>query len=331
MTRQALVQAIHQELSTENFDQICMELFHYQYQHNPIYQKFVQLLGKKPSEIQQIDQIPFLPISLFKTHPIQSGVWQAETIFSSSGTTGSQSSQHFVRDLDLYQTHSARIFEQQYGKLQDFNILALLPSYLERQGSSLIAMTNYFIEQTASEQSGFYLYNMKELAKKLELLRQKNRQVLLLGVTYALLDFAEQYPMAFPPNFIIMETGGMKGRSKEMLRAEVHQVLQEAFGLEAIHSEYGMTELLSQAYSKGKGIFLPARTMRVYARETTDPLSLLPAGRTGGLNIIDLANLDSCAFIATDDLAKVYEDGSFEVLGRFDASDIRGCNLMVDW
>jgi phenylacetate-coenzyme A ligase PaaK-like adenylate-forming protein len=329
MNRSQLLHQI-QHIQAQNFDQTCLEVFHYQYQNNPIYQKFVQLLGKKPDEIREISQIPFLPISLFKTHNLQSEVWEAAAIFKSSGTTGSVQSQHYVRDLDFYLQNAARIFEQFYGQLEEFTILALLPSYLERQDSSLIYMVDYFIKRSASENSGFYLYNVEELASKLEKLAKGKQSVLLLGVTYALLDFAESHPMQLPEHFIMMETGGMKGRRKEMLRSEVHQILKTAFGLKQIHSEYGMTELLSQAYSKGKEIFTPAPTMRMLCRESTDPLSLVPYGRTGGLNIIDLANLDSCSFIATDDLAKVYEDGSFEVLGRFDASDIRGCNLMVE-
>lgn len=329
MNRSQLLYQI-QHLNAQNFDQTSLEVFHYQYQTNPIYQKFVQLLGKNTAEIKEVHQIPFLPISLFKTHKIQAEVWKEARIFKSSGTTGSVQSCHYVRDLDVYLQNASTIFEEVYGPLQDFCILALLPSYLERQDSSLIYMVDHFIKKSDSNDSGFYLYNVNDLALKLQKLSQKPQKVLLLGVTYALLDFAESHPMELPNNFIIMETGGMKGRRKEMLRKEVHEVLKAAFGLEQIHSEYGMTELLSQAYSQGEELFYPASSMRMLCRESTDPLSILPFGRTGGLNIIDLANLDSCSFIATDDLAKVYQDGSFEVLGRFDASDIRGCNLMVE-
>lgn len=329
MNRSQLLHQI-QHINAQNFDQISLEVFHYQYQSNPIYQKFVQLLGKKPAEIKEVDQIPFLPISLFKTHQIQSGVWKEASIFKSSGTTASVQSCHYVKDLNFYLQNTVSIFEQFYGSVEDFTILALLPSYLERQDSSLIYMVDHFIKKSNSEDSGFYLYNVDDLALKLQKLSQTPQKVLLLGVTYALLDFVESHPMKLPKDFIVMETGGMKGRRKEMLRKEVHEILKATFGLEQIHSEYGMTELLSQAYSQGEEIFYPAPTMRMLCRESTDPLSILPFGRTGGLNIIDLANLDSCSFIATDDLAKVYQDGSFEVLGRFDASDIRGCNLMVE-
>lgn len=330
MDRTALLRQIY-NISPQNFDQICLELFYYQNKHNTIYSKFVELLGIDYSQVREVSKIPFLPISFFKTHKIQSGNWPSSTTFNSSGTTGSVSSQHLVYDLDLYRRNALEGFEAVYGSIKDYQILALLPSYLERSGSSLIYMTEQFIKESKHPESGFFLYDHQDLAKRLKEAQLAGRKVLLLGVTYALLDFAA----AFPGNLsegqvIVMETGGMKGRRKELLRTEVHQLLGTAFGLQQIHSEYGMTELLSQAYSKGNGVFEPSKRMRICIREATDPLNLMPFGRSGGINIIDLANIDSCAFIATDDLGKVYEDGSFEVSGRFDASDIRGCNLMLE-
>lgn len=318
------------KVSPQNFDQICLEVFRYQYHYNELYRKFVDLLGKKPDTIDHIAQIPFLPISFFKTHKIQTENWAEACIFSSSGTTGTATSRHYLKDLNHYKINSRHGFEQFYGSVSDYAILALLPSYLERQDSSLVYMVDYFIQQSHYPQSGFFLYNTQELADKLAECLEKDIPVLLWGVTYALLDFAEKHPMSFGKKVIVMETGGMKGRRKELLREEVHQILMMAFQISSVHSEYGMTELLSQAYSRGCGVFECTSTMRVLIRDSSDPLTLLPTGRSGGINIIDLANIHSCCFIATDDLGKAYSDGSFEVLGRFDASDIRGCNLLTE-
>ena len=278
--------------------------------------------------MQSVEQIPFLPISFFKTHTIKTGEWAAQKTYTSSGTTGAQTSRHFVFDEDWYLQNAAAIFEKIYGKVEDFCFLALLPNYLEREGSSLIAMADFFIIKSKYEQSGFFLYDQERLVKLLKANELAKVPTVLIGVSFALLDLAEQYQLSLA-HTIVMETGGMKGRRKEMTRAELHDVFQKSFGIENVHSEYGMTELLSQGYSKGQGIFEPGFTMQIRTREITDPFRYTNAGRHGVINIIDLANIDSCAFIATDDLGRVYENGTFEVLGRLDQSDIRGCNLMV--
>lgn len=317
-----------QALTTADFEATALAVFRYQYQNNALYQQFVDLLGISPNSVTQLNAIPFLPIQFFKQHSIKSEDWTPEQVFTSSGTSQQITSQHFVRDLLWYQQHSFEAFEAVYGSLKDYVVLALLPSYLERQGSSLVFMVEQFIQRSQQKESGFFLYNTQELLETLENCAAKGQKVLLLGVTYALLDLAEAHPKALQ-NAIVMETGGMKGRRAEQTKQAVHQQLQTAFELSEIHSEYGMTELLSQAYATEKGRFLPSRLMRVLIRETTDPLSYVPDGRTGGLNIIDLANVATCSFIATDDLGRRQADGSFEILGRFDASDLRGCNLLV--
>jgi len=249
-------------------------------------------------------------------------------VFSSSGTTGMVTSKHLVTDVSLYERSFMQGFKAFYGNIQDYTVLALLPSYLERDGSSLIYMVDHLIRESGDPQSGYFLYDHDALYAALQRQKLTNRKTLLIGVTYALLDFVEKYQIKFP-GLIIMETGGMKGKRPEMLREELHNQLKEGFGVAAIHSEYGMTELLSQAYSKAEGIFACPPWMKILIRDTNDPLTILPQGRTGGLNIIDLANLNSCSFIATQDLGKTLGDGTFEVLGRFDNSDIRGCNLLV--
>jgi hypothetical protein len=273
-------------------------------------------------------QIPFLPISFFKTHKIIENQAFADVIFSSSGTTGIDNSQHFVQNVKLYEESYLKGFEQYYGDINDYCILALLPNYLERQGSSLIYMVEDLIKKSNHPESGFYLYEHGQLEEKLNRLKANKQKTILIGVTYALLDFVENFPINFP-ELVVMETGGMKGRRKEMIREELHQTLCEGFGVSEIHSEYGMTELLSQAYSKGNGIFETLPWMKVLIRDTNDPLTFLSNGKTGGINVIDLANINSCSFIATQDLGKIHTDNTFEVLGRFDNSDIRGCNLMV--
>ncbi len=315
-------------LKQVDFEETALAVFQYQYQNNVLYQQFVDLLGISPESVTQLTAIPFLPIQFFKQHRIQSETWTAEQIFTSSGTSQQVPSKHYVRDLGWYQQHAFEAFEAVYGPLKEYVVLALLPSYLERKSSSLVFMVEQFIQRSAQTASGFFLYNTQELLERLEACAARQQPVLLLGVTYALLDLAEAHPQALRYT-LVMETGGMKGRRKEQTKQAVQQQLQEAFEQPAIHSEYGMTELLSQAYSTGQGLFYPSRLMRVLIRETTDPLHHLPDGRTGGLNIIDLANLATCSFIATDDLGRRHSDGSFEVLGRFDASDLRGCNLLV--
>ncbi len=317
------------DYSNLEFDELALDIFRYQAEYNELYTSYLKLIDKKVSLIKHANQIPFLPIQLFRNYRIKTGQWQEQFIFGSGGTTGQTTSRHFVRDLDWYQQNCRTAFVQQYGPLKDYTILALLPSYLERSGSSLISMVAHFIEVSGQKDGGFFLDNTSELLSVLESIwSNPNSRALLLGVSFALLDLAESSKVDLK-KCIIMETGGMKGRRKEITREELHQVLKTSFGVPFIHSEYGMTELFSQAYSHGNGRFVPAPTLKAVAREITDPFTLVPYGKLGALNFIDLANFDTCSFIATDDLGKVYEDGTFEVLGRLDNSDIRGCNLMV--
>jgi phenylacetate-coenzyme A ligase PaaK-like adenylate-forming protein len=279
-------------------------------------------------EVKSLEQIPFLPIQFFKTHNVVSNSDPIQETFTSSGTTGSTTSKHLVTDISLYETSYQNGFSQFYGALENYVILALLPSYLEREGSSLVYMVNDMIALSKHQDSGFYLNHQNELIDKLKALDQSGQNVILIGVTYALLDLIESHPLELKNTFI-METGGMKGRRKEMIREELHEQLRKGFGVTVIHSEYGMTELLSQAYSLGNGVFECPSWMHVLIRDTEDALTYLPQGKTGGINVIDLANINSCSFIATQDLGKKNPNNSFEVLGRFDHSDIRGCNLMV--
>ena len=305
-----------------------LEVFHFQYRHNTVYREFCNYLKTNPKSICQLEEIPFLPIEFFKSKKIRINNGKTQIIFTSSGTTGAKTSQHVVTDISLYEKSFLKAFEHFYGPVSHYCILALLPAYLEREGSSLVYMVDSLITKSRHSNSGFYLNNLDDLKKQLMLLQKKGQKTLLIGVSFALLDLAET--MRFPlKNTIVMETGGMKGRRREMIRSELHQILKNAFGVEQIHSEYGMTELLSQGYSKGHGIFNCPPWMKVLIRDTEDPLSIQKSGKNGGINIIDLANLNSCPFIATQDLGKVHPNGSFEVLGRFDHSDIRGCNLMV--
>ncbi|WP_111308534.1 LuxE/PaaK family acyltransferase [Confluentibacter sediminis] len=312
----------------QEFDDFALKVFKFQFDNNKVYRSFCDLLYIHPSDVKNIQQIPFLPIQFFKTHNIVSNTNAIETTFTSSGTTGSITSKHPVTDLDIYRSSFIKGFESFYGSIKDYTILALLPSYLEREGSSLIYMVEAMILLSGYKESGFYLNNISELKNTLIDLESKGRKVLLIGVSFALLDLVETFHFQLK-NTIIMETGGMKGRRKELIRKELHDTLKQGFGVETIHSEYGMTELLSQAYSKGHGLFNCPSWMRILTRDTEDALSIHPAEKTGGINIIDLANINSCSFIATQDLGKVYKNGSFEVIGRFDNSDIRGCNLMV--
>jgi hypothetical protein len=275
--------------------------------------------------------MPYLPVGFFRDHSVVTGPMPSDpTIFTSSSTTGSLPSRHFVTDPELYRNSFLNGFNQFYGDPSQYAFLALLPGYLERPGSSIIYMMEHFIKMTEKNGSGFYLDDMEGLKERILKIREEGKhRILLFGVSFALLEMAENYPVNLNGH-IIMETGGMKGRRKELVRQELHEILCDAFHVDSIHSEYGMTELLSQAYSKGSGIFRTPPWMKVLIRDINDPLTILPPGETGGINIVDLANLHSCAFIATQDLGKIYEDGSFEVLGRFDNSDIRGCNLMVN-
>ena len=309
------------------FDKIALQTFRYQAKNNPIYKQFITHLGLHPEHINQIEKIPFLPIQFFKEYHVVSAKKPYDIVFKSSGTTGMTRSKHFIKDISLYETSFLKGFEYFYGHISNYTILALLPSYIEQGASSLVYMVQKLIEKSQHKESGFYLHNYEELANILNVLHQKKQKVLLIGVSYALLDLVAKHNFQLD-NTIIMETGGMKGRRKEMLREELHKQLCLGFGVKKIHSEYGMTELLSQAYSKGEGVFCTTPWQKILIRDTEDPFSYLPEGKTGGINIIDLANQNSCAFIATQDLGKK-TGKTFEILGRFDHSDIRGCNLLV--
>jgi len=314
--------------SRAEFDSLALDVFKFQFEHNKVYRSFCDLLYKHPSDVKCTSDIPFLPIQFFKSHEILSSVHPIEKTFSSSGTTGSITSKHLVTDVKLYEDSYTKAFKHFYGAIEDYVVLALLPSYLEREGSSLIYMVNDLIDKSKQTESGFYLNNIEELAHTLKALETKKQKTLLIGVSFALLDLVEQFQLNLN-HTTIMETGGMKGRRKEIIRQELHQILQTGFGVEQIHSEYGMTELLSQAYSKGNGIFECPPWMKILTRDTEDALTIQRPNKTGGINVIDLANINSCSFIATQDLGKVYDNGHFEIIGRFDNSDIRGCNLMA--
>ncbi|MBC8755520.1 acyl transferase [Kordia sp. YSTF-M3] len=310
------------------FEALAFQTFKHQFENNATYRSFCDLLYIHPSDIKKIEDIPFLPIEFFKSHEIVSNNNPIQETFTSSGTTGSTPSKHHVTDVSIYEESYLKGFAHFYGNIEDYVILALLPNYLERTGSSLAYMVNDLIKRSKHAESDFYLHDLKALTAQLIKLDQEGKKVLLIGVSFALLDLIEitQFQLK---HTIIMETGGMKGRRKEMIRAELHQQLCEGFGVTEIHSEYGMTELLSQGYSKGNGIFQTPPWMKIFTRDPEDTLTIQPNGKSGGINVIDLANINSCAFIATQDLGKVHADNSFEILGRFDHSDIRGCNLMV--
>lgn len=314
--------------SKKEFEKIALKVFRYQYENNPVYQEFCQYLKVNKGSVKTLQQIPFLPIQFFKSHTVLSSQEPVQTTFTSSATTGMTTSKHHVTDLSFYEESYRDAFSQFYGNIEDYVVLALLPSYLEREGSSLIYMVDDLIARSNNPESGFYLHNHEELIAKLLRLDGEGQNVILIGVTYALLDLVEKQKFHLK-NTIIMETGGMKGKRKEMIREELHEQLCEGFGVQAIHSEYGMTELLSQAYSLGEGVFECPNWMRILVRDTEDALTYVDYGKTGGINVIDLANINSCSFIATQDLGKMTDNNSFEVLGRFDNSDIRGCNLMV--
>lgn len=299
------------------------------YLHNAVYRNFCKLRKIEPKKVKKIKDIPFLPIEAFKYHSIKLGEFVAEINFESSGTTTSVNSLHQVKKAALYKQSFNASFKQFYGHPSDYTILALLPSYLERKGSSLVYMTEALIKQSKNEQSGFYLHNQQSLYEKLNSLAENNQKTLLIGVSFALLDFVENFHPKANPNLIVMETGGMKGRRKELIREELHEILMEGFSQKQIHSEYGMTELLSQAYSRSDGKFSAPNWMKIMVRKQDDPYNYAEVGENGALNIIDLGNLYSCPFIQTDDLGKVNKDGSFEVFGRFDRASVRGCNLMV--
>ena len=312
----------------KQFEKIALKVFRYQYENNIVYREFCELLNTDSHKVKSLEQIPFLPIQFFKSHDVVSNTNAIEETFTSSGTTGTITSKHLVTDASIYEESYRKGFSQFYGNIEDYVVLALLPSYLEREGSSLIYMVEDLIQLSNHSESGFYLHNHDELIKKLIELDHSGQNVILIGVTYALLDLIEKQQFQLQ-NTIIMETGGMKGKRKEMIREELHQQLCDGFGVSVIHSEYGMTELLSQAYSLGEGVFECPSWIQILIRDTEDALTYIPQGKTGGINVIDLANINSCSFIATQDLGKKNPNNSFEVLGRFDNSDIRGCNLMV--
>jgi hypothetical protein len=312
----------------QDFEQLALQIFRYQAEYCRVYADFIGHLGVDGSKVKNIQDIPYLPVEFFKSHHVISGTGKPEEIFTSSGTSGMIQSKHAVKDISIYIQSFRETFKLFYGDINRYAILALLPSYMEREGSSLIYMTDDLIRLSKNEKSGYFLHDHKTLYESLISLQTAKVPTLLIGVTYALLDFAENRSIEFP-ELIIMETGGMKGKRREMVRKELHEILCKGFGVPAIHSEYGMTELLSQAYSKGAGLFHCPPWMQVYIRNINDPLELLGPNQSGGINVIDLANINSCSFIATQDLGKSFFDGTFEVLGRFDNSDIRGCNLLV--
>ena len=311
-----------------DFKTCALQVFRHQFKNNAIYRSFCDLLYIHSSDVKEVEEIPFLPIQFFKSHAVLSSTQAVKETFTSSGTTGSSVSKHMVTDLSWYTKSYTKGFEHFYGPIEEYTVLGLLPNYLERDGSSLIYMVDDFIKKSNKPASGFYLNNLTELSKTLIALDKKGEKVLLIGVTFALLDLIERQQFKLQ-NTIIMETGGMKGRRKEIIRNELHEILSAGFGVSKIYSEYGMTELLSQGYSSGDGVFDCPPWMKILARDTEDALTMVGTNKTGGLNVIDLANYNSCSFIATQDLGKVDNNGRFEVLGRFDHSDIRGCNLMV--
>lgn len=304
-----------------------LHLFAFQHQSNAVYRQWCDVLGVQVNQVQQLSQLPFLPVSFFKTREVVCGSFTPEAVFESSGTTQTVNSRHLVKALGLYEESCVTAFEQEYGAIADWCVIGLLPAYLERKNSSLVHMVNQFIGISQVPESGFYLYEYDKLFHTLQQLEARGQKTLLIGVTFGLLDFAEAHTMQLK-HTVVMETGGMKGRRRELTREEVHGYLQERLGIAQVHSEYGMTELLSQAYSKGEGRYVCPPWMKVLVRDEEDPLAVKTSGR-GVINIIDLANRHSCAFIATDDVGIVYEDGSFEVKGRMDVSDIRGCSLLM--
>jgi len=306
------------------FDGVAAAVFRHQRENNEIYGHFTQLLGRT-----EYERLPFLPVEMFKSQAVKTGTFEAETVFTSSGTTGMVTSRHHVRETAWYEYIFTETFRQAYGNPADFCFLCLLPSYLEREGSSLIYMAESLIRQSRYDSSGFYLHAGDELVARLYENESQKIPTVLLGVTFALLDLAESRQLQLSDNTIVMETGGMKGRRKEMTRPELHGILTAGSGVQKIHSEYGMTELMSQAYSKGDGIFRLPPQMKIVITDVNDPFDILPQGRTGTVNIIDLGNVDSCAFIATKDLGRTHPNGSFEILGRYDHSDVRGCNLLI--
>lgn len=326
-----LEQEVFSITNEKTFLRIALEVYAFQYAHNPLYRSFCDAVRRPPSRVGRVEDIPFLPISFFKSHSVMTGNFAPALRFRSSGTTGAVTSRHLLKDPHLYEKSFLLCFERFYGSPEEYCILGLLPSYLERGDSSLVYMVSHLLQRSGHPLGGFYLHDHDKLAQTLQQLEAEGQKTLLIGVTYALLDFAQSHSMPLNST-IVMETGGMKGRGRELVRSEVHDILSKSFHLPSIHSEYGMTELLSQAYSPGGGLFQSPPWMKVLVRDETDPLSqgsFTEGFTSGALNIIDLANLYSCSFIATEDSARLHPDGSFEVLGRLDNSDVRGCSLMA--
>ena len=325
----ALQERPFQVRTDEDFNALALELFHLHAASNPVYRAFLKGLGRDPTSVKTVRAIPHLPISAFRNHAVLLDGLAPAITFTSSGTTADRTSSHHVPWPGLYERSFLTSFQSAYGDPDGWRIIALLPAYLERPGSSLVYMAEALVKASGDPLSGMYLYQYAEVAELLRRSETEGRKTLLLGVTFALLDLAEQHPQPLG-NTVIMETGGMKGRRPELVREDLHRILKDAFGVEHIHSEYGMTELLSQAWSQGEGIYRCPPWMRVTTRDPNDPFAPLPVGRTGGIDIIDLCNIASCPFLSTQDLGRVQNDGSFEVLGRFDHSDLRGCNLLME-
>lgn len=314
-------------INESNFDDHALNIFQWQSANNLVYKSYIKHLGLDISSICKVEEIPFLPISFFKNHAIKSNVWASQKVFESSGTSGILTSKHSIKDLDFYHNHARILFEDMFGPILNLHIIALLPSYLERDNSSLVSMVSYFIDKSKSKFSGFYLNNIQDLANNLIKLKTSNKKVVLFGVTFALLELAEKFTLDLN-HITLIETGGMKGRREEVTREELYQTLKTRLNIQHIYSEYGMTELLSQAYGRDAIFELPF-SMKVLIREVSDPFSKATDGKTGGINVIDLANVNTCSFIETQDLGRINTDGTFEVLGRFDNSELRGCNLLI--
>jgi phenylacetate-coenzyme A ligase PaaK-like adenylate-forming protein len=316
--------------SRNEFEQTALEIFHVQAENNPVYKDFISNLGIRQGHIRSLSKIPFLPIEFFRNHKIMTGTSPVEMVFESSGTTGLMTSRHYVSDLSIYDESFLSGFGYFYGKPEDWFFGGLLPSYIERRNSSLVYMVDKLVMKSSDQCSGFFINEVEKLTDALRNVKNEKRKGILIGVSFALLDLAEKQSPDLS-GITVVETGGMKGRRKEITREELHSILKRKLNLSSVHSEYGMTELLSQAWSNGEGIFYCPPWMKILIRDPGDPLSVIDNwGISGGINVIDLANLNSCSFIATDDLGKLYSDGGFEVLGRFDSSDIRGCNLLVE-
>ena len=311
-----------------DFQELALEIYRYQFSENPTYRTWSNALNRNPSNVHALEDIPFLPIHFFKGHEVKSGSAEAELVFSSSGTTGALTSRHYIYDASLYRESILRGFKQAYGNPEAYCIIGLLPAYLERPGSSLVWMTELLIQESKHPDSGFYLYNLDELKDMLHKQEAGHQKIWLIGVSFALIDFSMAYP-SVPTSIYVIETGGMKGRRREMIREELHAMIKSGWPLRRIDSEYGMTELLSQAWMLDEKHFNCPPWMKVLIRESDNPLAYEANGKTGGINVIDLANLDSCAFIETADLGRIVPDKGFEVLGRFDHADVRGCNLMM--